>query len=235
MRRVGECGLALSSRLGFAVLLLIYPTYSIIDGWVKPFVSRSSHLFWTHDIAAKLLVPVIVLIAIRYLYGREIHGLCRIQNNKFLDGSFGYFTVIAVVAGLFGLLVQHVLSFRWPPPQIIPEIAMQETMDFPWKIIVWAYFSVTAAVFEELFFRGGIYRLVHLLSYNKMPQGVTNTLFVLLSAAVFSLAHWENGYANMAYALVVGIAYSGLYLKANTIWPFVTSHLFLNFLALIWR
>ena len=79
-------------------------------------------------------------------------------------------------------------------------------------ILVLLYVCVSAAVVEEIVFRG----LLHLA----LPP----RLFVPLSALAFSLIHWENGSWETAATFALGYALALLYRRIRNLWPFVLGH-----------
>lgn len=80
------------------------------------------------------------------------------------------------------------------------------------------------ALSEELIFRK--FALSWLLSANKSKMQI-----VIISAGVFSLIHWGNGFGRLAYTFLFGLVYMAAYLKLKRLWPFVLAHWIEDFVA----
>lgn len=80
------------------------------------------------------------------------------------------------------------------------------------------------AITEELVFRK------FALSWLKRT-GRTTSEINLISAALFSLAHWSNGSAKMMATFLTGVLFMSLYQKVKRLWPFVFAHYWVNVIA----
>ncbi|MCP4490417.1 MAG: CPBP family intramembrane metalloprotease [Gammaproteobacteria bacterium] len=85
------------------------------------------------------------------------------------------------------------------------------------RLIVITYFSLTAGVVEELYFRGLLFRAL---------AGCKNhfLIFIAISPVLFSLVHWESGLANVLSTYLFGLFFAGTYLVFQNIWPLVVGH-----------
>ena len=93
---------------------------------------------------------------------------------------------------------------------------MQISGDF--KLATILFFAVTAGVVEEFYYRG--------LCRELFCQDTRNqTLYVLVSASLFAVAHWEGGTNSIAVSFLMGIFLAGSYLRIRNLWPLVAGHI----------
>ncbi|HYW57577.1 MAG TPA: CPBP family intramembrane glutamic endopeptidase [Polaromonas sp.] len=90
---------------------------------------------------------------------------------------------------------------------------------FP-KLLVAFYMSATAALVEEVIWRGlGWMYLSAVLPLRHRRVG-----YVLITAIVFSIAHSEQGVGGVISAFWFGLLAAGIYVKLRTLWPIVLGH-----------
>jgi len=85
------------------------------------------------------------------------------------------------------------------------------------------YFGLSAGLVEEFLFRGLLYR-----AFSGFRHALA--LFLVISPVLFSLVHWENGFANLASTYIVGVFMAIAYLGLRNLWPLVIGHIFTDLL-----
>ena len=88
------------------------------------------------------------------------------------------------------------------------------------KLPVILYMSITAAVVEEIIYRG----LLLILLKDYIDKNGGKLLYILASAILFSSVHWENGVPDLAQTFVLGLLSAMLYLKLRNLLPFIFAH-----------
>ena len=91
----------------------------------------------------------------------------------------------------------------------------------------WLALSVTAAVCEEVAFRGYIITRIRGL----FPKGGWIPA-VLLSTAAFAAGHGYQGAAGLILLFVYGLMFCGLYLYTGSLWPAIIAHFIQDFSAI---
>jgi membrane protease YdiL (CAAX protease family) len=101
-------------------------------------------------------------------------------------------------------------------------------------VLLFAVLSISVALAEETFFRGLILQAL-------VPAGMLRA--VLLSSLLFGLPHLLNtigGIWDPSFTIVdtfaafgVGITFSALVIRTGTIWPPISLHALINFIALV--
>lgn len=194
----------------------------IFDGFFRgPLHAFSPPLFWLFDLLKFVVVPAACLIwlARAFQVFPSQYGLRRIAHNESWWRFLGLTIVLAV--GL-SLVYRVALFLAWaiPTPWAITASYSTIAPDGPLRIAAVGYFSLTAGLVEEIFFRA----LPLLFLQRRFSVRVPTTLYVVSTALLFGAAHWENGaheiFANVAFGVVASL----LYLKLRDLWPLIGAH-----------
>lgn len=141
---------------------------------------------------------------------------------------------LALVLGLVYKLSQYGLE------ALLPKWNLLWTSDFQWEQALsksaWRpgmviYYAATAAVIEEITFRGCLRWL--LAGGGAEPSRRSAWRFVWMSSLLFGASHWEQGLAPMLAATAFGLAAALAYLKLRGLWPLIAAH-FLIDVASFW-
>jgi uncharacterized protein len=100
-----------------------------------------------------------------------------------------------------------------------------------WGLIALRALGATLVVplMEELFWRSLLMRWLHGTPFHQVDPGRVGARAMLLSSAVFALAHTE-----WLAAFITGIAYAWLYRRTGSLWVPVIAHAVTNGLLAIW-
>ena len=94
------------------------------------------------------------------------------------------------------------------------------------KIWWWLGLCVTAAICEEITFRG------YLMTRLKHMIGKGWALPVLLSAFSFATGHLYQGWGGFLLIFVYGLMFGGLYIFTGSLWPGILAHFIQDFSAI---
>lgn len=134
-------------------------------------------------------------------------------------GSIGLVVLIAVVlCPVYYLVHSSALRFFGT---LLPASALFPESGFG-RILVAAYFAITAGIVEEIYFRGLAFRACEMLPFS-VP------LYLGLSPLLFALIHWESGAANTAATYVVGILAAATYVLLRNLWPLIVAHAYTDY------
>jgi membrane protease YdiL (CAAX protease family) len=93
----------------------------------------------------------------------------------------------------------------------------------PQRLMLFAAANLFTVIAEEWFFRRWLQQ--------PLAAGIGNPLALVVSAALFGLAHFSGGHAFMALAALAGLGYGAVYWAAGgSIWASVALHWVLNVL-----
>jgi len=117
--------------------------------------------------------------------------------------------LMTVSIGILWLLGQyHVTGFNGATVLIVPFFA-----------------TIFTAFFEEIVFRGIIFRIIH--------ESLGSWIAVIISALIFGFAHGSNPnaslFSSVAIALEAGVLLSAVYLYTNRLWMVIGMHVSWNF------
>lgn len=206
------------------ISLVIAPffVFGMINGTYNSALAQTSPwLFWLVDILGWIALPLVILYYLYRYYGigwRD-YGLSKLANaqqrREIISWSFLATFILSIYYFAFGWLAWEFIDA--PPPSfsyagMVPEGNAHYLAVF--------YLAITAAVFEEIFFRGLIWRLVYssTTKYNKA------IVYVVVSSVLFGLVHWENGLPEVVASMVFGIVACVLYLHLHNLMPLMIAH-----------
>jgi len=203
----------------------------LFNGFYNPFLSAYPAYFWAVDILTLVALPLSL-----YLWGLNK----KIFTNRDLGLHFDFqgrrHTGIFITAmiGLPFLVYYGFWFFMWLGSYLhfylFPAEFDHFTFDFSMalggegftRVVQVIYFSVTAGLVEEFYYRG-LFKLLF------KPDRMGMVLFALLSALIFSLIHWEGGYVKMFTTFFLGLMFAGAYLFTKNLWPLIFGHFVADF------
>jgi len=190
---------------------------------VNSFIWHKPLLYWSFELSYWVALPIVVfaLAMQRTGLGFADLGLHTTLGNRqqpwlLLLMCLLFSLVAYAVEGMTrGLAIEFIHSgglFGYG--QVMPADPMLHR-------VVAIYFALTAAIVEELYFRGWLYRLCQ-------RAGNPQLLFVSVSTPLFALIHWENGPGDTLVAAVVGLFFALSYLELKNLWPLITAHFIID-------
>lgn len=205
-----------------AILVAAFPTIGVLllNGyWNEPLYRASTAGFWLADGVTHVAVPALMLVwlAVRHDVKPRDYGLAgwRGKYRELLGLSLlamGLFWIsYKPVATFFG----HLLQSEGALVTYVDVIPAQPFARF----LVAIYFSLSAAVFEEIMYRGLPH--VYFMRGWCVPRPAA---YVLCSTVLFGMAHWENGAHEILGTACLGLFACALYLKIRTLWPLIGAH-----------
>jgi membrane protease YdiL (CAAX protease family) len=193
------------NRLLFLALCGITPF--MVNGLVNSVIAHNALLYWAFEMLTWIVIPSTVL-----LRGRSNIGLVLLACAVLSPLCYGvYFYSYEFFSALFP--GQGFFQYE----SIVPESGIL-------YFAVTLYFGLSAGLVEEFLFRGLLYR-----SFSGLRHSLA--LFLVISPILFSLVHWENGFANLASTYIVGIFMAIAYLGLRNLWPLMIGHIFTD---LVW-
>lgn len=210
------------------VSLVIAPffLFGMINGiYNSALANLSPWLFWLIDVLGWIALPSVILFYIYRYYGIGLHdyGLAKLtssfQRREIIIWSFLSTFILSIYYFAFGWLAWRFIE---TPANLFSYAGMVPEGNGRYVAVV--YLAITAAVFEEIFFRGLIWRLVYssAIKYNK------SIVYVVISSVLFGLVHWENGLAEVLSAMVFGVVACVLYLRLRNLLPLMVAHFFID-------
>ena len=240
-------------QAGRCVLFLLLPYYALAigDGFFMPELVRSTWAFVAYDIAKFIALPGAMLYYLRRRLLLGFTELCFIGRGSEYRGwelavlTFWWAGFLYLVFLLGEPLVMIPLGLllaplHWALSLLVelPELDLQFASHFGYnmalpdnamlRVVVALFFSVTAGVVEEIFFRGLFRQMVSALLG---PAAVKTYIFG--SALIFGLAHWEQGSVGLYRATAFGLAAAILYLKLGDLRPLILAHALID-LYIFW-
>lgn len=200
--------------------------FGMINGVYNSALAQTSPwLFWLVDMLGWIALPSVILFYIYRYYGIGLrdYGLTKFtspyQRREIINWSFLTTFILSIYYFSFGWLAREFID---TPVSEFSYAGMVPDGDAHYVAIF--YFAITAAVFEEIFFRGLIWRLVYSSAtpYNKA------VVYVAVSSLLFGLVHWENGLSEVFSAMVFGVVACVLYLRLRNLIPLIVAHFFID-------
>lgn len=207
------------------ILWLISPVLliGIVNGFYKDILHDSMPLFfWLADTTHFLLLPITILVYLYYQYQiKPVDYGFKIKAVFKHPVEWVVWIVLSSIIFYYGytLLSQF---FLWLLDGKASNFAYTDTMPEPVvkRLLTTVYFAATAAFVEEIFNRA-----LPWLALSKLGESLKiKVIYVLATALIFGLLHWENGIHELWATGVFGIITAILYLYLKTIWPLVIGH-----------
>jgi len=212
------------------LLLAMFPTIGLLllNGlWNGPLYRASPGIFWIADVVTHVVIPAVMLI-ILMKYCRITpadYGLAAPHNG--LGEMLG---LVVFATGLYWISYKPVAAFfghlllSEPSPLTYVDVIPEQPLA---KMAVALYFSSSAAVFEEIMYRG----LPLLYATRVLPRTRVAVSYTFVSAILFGLAHWENGVHEVIGTATLGVVACAMYLKTRTLWPLIGAHFLIDMMS----
>ena len=167
-----------------------------------------------------MILPIagIVILSRKFKIGPGDYGFVSIQKSG--ASAFNFITLAWVTLLLFSAY-ELTSKYLWRHSNFArPEVTYRHFIpNGPARPYVLLYFSITASLVEEMFYRGMFWRALSGLS-SRYRVG----LYVIGSSVLFGAIHWENGWPEVIAASVFGIVACLIYHRIHTLWPLVLAH-----------
>lgn len=216
-----------------AILATAFPTVGILllNGyWNGPLYRAWPAAFWALDFTTHVAIPVTLLVLLMRRYGvtPNEYGLAPIPHNQLVD----FFALSAITTFLYWLSYQPVAVFFGKllisEPSLFTYFNAIPEQPVP-RLLVGLYFSLSAALFEEIMYRG----LPWLYCKMCLPTRVLVPCYVATSATLFGFAHWENGFHEVIGTGCLGVVGCLIFAKTRTLWPLIVAHFLIDIVAFV--
>lgn len=196
----------------------------IANGFYLPALSvYSKTLFWLYDFFQWVVFPLVIMVTLAKKYnivprdyGFDV-GLLRLKTFLLsIAATITFYPATILVDRLVWMLSGQ------------PEISFSFQSNFPEgtkATITWLYSALSAGIIESIFFISIPWMLWKF--YKAEGKGA----FILLSAFVFSLAHWEQGMHALVAAFSYGVVACLWYLGTRNIWVIIIGHTVIDLIA----
>lgn len=220
---------AISNKITLQGSSLIF-AIGLINGLYKePLYNYSKLLYWFADVTHFVVIPLILFF---YLYNRfnvkpQSYGLIKPTRAYPLSEIIGASIFSAIILNLVDIATYEITYGLFTNYGYINPVFNYHSV-IPTGILnipVVFYLAISAAVTEEIIFRGIPYKFIF---SNKNIQHKKHT-YVLLSSVCFAAVHWENGYPDLISAFIFGLLAAWLYLNYKNLWPLIGAHFLIDF------
>ena len=194
-----------------------------LNGFYNSSISNKPGLYWSADIFAWIILPVLLLIIAfkRKLVTFETLGLTVFKHQVPFIG-------IACIIACPLLYYTYFYSYEYAKSEF-PTNYLKVGFSYqaliptepPLSYLTTIYFSLTAGFVEEILYRSFYFNLFKKTAYQTL-------IFFVTSSLIFSLVHWEGGIHNLFATLVFGFVACALFLTTKNIWPCIIGHCFVD-------
>jgi len=212
----------------FTVLIIF--TLQFINGFfILELHKYNPALFWLYDLFQFVLLPLILLVILSKYFNLKPsdYGIIISKttgNKKSLILVTIYCTILLQ---LFSFVSYEATKAFFPAisnknyHSVIPTGILE--------IPAILYMSVSAAIVEEIIYRGlPLIILKNIINDNKLE-----IVYIFITALVFASVHWENNLADIVSSFVYGVIAATLYLQYKNLIPIIFAHFTID-LATFW-
>jgi len=207
----------------YLLLLCLGIVPFLINGWVNSLIHASAVAYWSFELVSWVLIPVLVFS----VAGRNGLSLADLGLDARIFGQKNLLLVVVLCVifcpvnlwvykhtyKFFEALLPSAPYFQYET--IVPTRGVM-------KVVVSLYFSLSAGIVEELYFRGFIHRVSRFFA---RPAVV----YMVFSPLVFAMVHWEGGPSNLLATYVFGLFNGIAFLAMRNLWPLVFGHIFTDY------
>ena len=189
-------------------------------------------LFWIVDVFAHLVFPIILLFILStfFVTSPRYYGLSNFPKDdrrlRLLPATVTYTIVLGAVYFIGYVLGRLLETYVWPDSNPIVQYDSLLPTGTEGKVFLWLYFSLSASIFEEIFFRG-IFQLV----CDAILSNPARVMIVVASGLVFSSTHWASGIPAITSSLLFGFTAALFYSYQRDLRPLVLAHFLINTLV----
>ena len=216
-------------RTHACALTLSVPFFAVngLDGFTKAALAASPQLFWTYDLTKWLLLPAATLFAMRVW--------CGVRPADFgLQGPAPRWSPaqLSALCVLFAVLALSYFAFQWLAAHFVsnnPRFDLETVLpDGSARLPAVLYLCASAAVVEELFYRGVLLEAMAPPGAGLAPM----VGYVVVSSALFGQSHFEGGAVEVWATGLFGVVAALFALRTRNLWPLIAGHFVIDFVAL---
>lgn len=209
------------------LLVAIFPTLfmGLMNGfWLESLLNCGPVAFYAVDILQWIIVPSLMWLYVLRPLGIRPKSFGLSPRPIILTCQ----VLCAACLLWFSYRPAHFYAYRllWPYAGsfgyagIIPAAA-------PWSVLAAFYFSATAAVVEEIVFRG----LPWLYLSTFLPSRRCGFWYLLITPVLFAACHSEQGPHGVIATWVFGLVMAVLYGHIRNLWPLILAHFAIDMAA----
>ncbi|UCE65320.1 MAG: CPBP family intramembrane metalloprotease [Candidatus Zixiibacteriota bacterium] len=209
-------GLPAAQKVLLIFLLLGYPLLSILfnligAGETVEIESRMNQVY-----VPTFVIHLIILVGIWIGMKKSGGGFAELGLGKKDITASNLLSGIIFFIGAFALMI--IIKSSIARSGYLPEkdFAYVLPVTFDEKLF-WVMLSVSAALFEEICFRGFIISRLKILSGNYLIGALAGSL-------AFSLGHLYQGIAGVILTFIYGMLFAGLFIARKSVFPCVVAH-----------
>lgn len=200
----------------------IFPFF--VNGYVNSIIYQIPLAYWLFELFCWALLPTLVL-GIASKKGGLRFSEIGLHSKLFGKGNLVLLVFLSIIFGPIEFWVYTSLyDFFWPlfkHQGVFQYHSVLPQSGWP-RILVAAYFAISAGVIEEIFFRGWMYRVA---GYFLRPRVV----YLMVSPLLFALVHWESGAANVLATFILGLMTALVFIALRNLWPLIAGHVYTDF------
>lgn len=208
-----------------AILCAVFPivAFGLVNALYKEdLIARSPALYWLQDVLTFVVFPATGAMILARFGGLRPAGYgFQLRDPRWRGVDLFALTVLALVLAAlsYGLGLKLGLSW-WPAAEVTSRFETLLPSDFPSRLLLVTYLSVSAALVEEAVFRALPWAYVQL----RVSPHRQVAVYAFGSALVFGVIHSEQGLHAVLATFLLGLAWALLYTRIATVWPLVFAH-----------
>lgn len=226
----------------FIFLLVLIPILIwITNGFYIKELLKNVIIYYIFDLFSYVVIPCISLALLYKIYGLsptkygiDIDSIRMLFSKAKGSRTYNYKVAIKREVFIYSASIICVAYFLlWAIGYYfrLYDESIYKALDYEFsavqKTIFVIYLSLTAALFEEVFYRGLMFYLLS-ISFQGFALKI---IYIMMSSMLFSIAHFEYSSYEMIRAFFMGLIMSYVFYKYRDLFPLIFSHFMINVIA----
>ena len=207
------------------LLIAILPSFALgmlNEFYLEPAYQLSKALFYLADALQFVAIPMLVWFLVlrpANIQPKDFGLRLPILGAKPVEAAGLFLFVAFLLWAAYASVDAIAYRFLWKDAGIfgygtvIPK-------SFPFNALVIVYFSLTAALVEEVVFRGLTWNVFS----SAVPAAWQKPAYIIISSLLFAIIHSEQGSHGMISAFAFGLVAAALYANLRNLWPLIFGH-----------
>jgi len=193
--------------------------------YLEPLAKGNPILFWVVDLLQWVVLPAVLAISLSNFAGLTVKDYGFVSSKEHWMKTLGDSVGVFITAGFLFFLARNVARVQLGVPYGL-NLGNAFPQDALLRTVVVIYWSASAGLVESALYVG-----LPWLLFRGVSSSLPRFVFVLISSALFAVAHWEQGSPVVIGAFVSNVVLCLWYFHYKSLWPIAGGHFLVDVVA----